>query len=561
MNENRDKNLLKIFLFAITCINLLQGSFTELLPDEAYYYMYSTRLSWGYFDHPPMIALLIKITETLSHSEIGVRLSCVLLNTATAYLIYQLAAPKNIRKFIFIYFNFIAFQALGFLAVPDTPLMFFTALFLLAFQAFSNSQNLRNTLWLSLSCACLIYSKYHGFLVIGFAFLSNLSLLKKPLTYTVAIISIFLLAPHIYWELQNEFPSVKYHLAYRFDGGVKADNIFGYLGGQLAFIGPIGAYMLSKINFNIKNTSVLHRANVFVAFGFLLFFFAAAFNGRIEANWTAAAFIPFVVLANEASEHLQYKFIKYAAITTFLLILPLRAYLIFDFLPVEMNYKLQRHGWKDWAEKVKEKANGANVIFQDSYQKASMYTFYAEAFAHSPNSFGLRKNQYDIWSDMELHVQGKPALVFPNWETNMFDSINNTKVFRKISCLHYNKYYCYTKAQFHFDKTSYQIKQGDTLRLKLRITAPDYVYKTIDAEPSLQTQLGYRVFFLNKDSMADFYTSYQMKPFLKPLSMEDFKDFNIENKSLPIGKYKLILFGKTGTLGIGICKPIDVEIN
>ncbi len=560
MNDKSDKYLLKVFLLVITCINLLQGSFTELLPDEAYYYMYSTRLAWGYFDHPPMIALLIKLTEIFTHSELGVRLSSVLLNTGTAYLLYLLAAPKNITKFIFIYFNFIAFQALGFLAVPDIPLMFFTASFLLAFKAFSETQNMQNIAVLGLCSACLIYSKYHGFLVIGFAFLSNLSLLKKPATYLLAILSIAILSPHIFWQIQNEFPSIKYHLAYRFDGGVKADNVFGYFGGQLAFIGPVGAYLLTKINFKLKDTSVLHRANLFVALGFLLFFFVASFNGRIEANWTAAAFIPFIVLANEASEKFSLKLLKFAAIITFVLILPLRLYLMINFLPSEVNYKFQRHGWKDWAEKIKAKAKGEHVIFQDSYQKASMYTFYAESFAHSPNSFGLRKNQFDVWSDMELQVQGKPALVFPNWETDMFDSINNTKVFKSISCLYYNRYYCYTKAEFHFEEAKYAAKQGDTLRLKMCVVAPEYVYKNIDEEPTLTTQLGYRIFYLDKDSTADFYIPYQMKNYLTRKNKMNFKEVLIANNALTKGNYKLIFFGKTGTLGIGICKPIDIEV-
>ena len=49
------------FLAIWLVINLIQSYFTELAHDEAYYWMYSKYLSWGYFDHPPMIALIIKI--------------------------------------------------------------------------------------------------------------------------------------------------------------------------------------------------------------------------------------------------------------------------------------------------------------------------------------------------------------------------------------------------------------------------------------------------------------------------------------------------------------------
>jgi hypothetical protein len=507
-----------------------------------------------------MIGLLIKLSEFFTHSEWGVRASSVLMHTATAWMLIKLCKPKQAFPFVFIYFNYIAFQALGFLAVPDTPLLFFTACFLYVFDTFSKQQNARNTFMLALCSALLIYSKYHGFLVIAFAFLSNLSLLKKGSTYAVAILSVLMLSPHIYWQIHNEFPSIKYHLAYRFDGGVKLDNIFGYLGGQIAFVGPVGAYLFTKFNYQIKNTTALHRASVFVAAGFMLFFLAASFNGRIEANWTAAAFVPFMILAYEVSDRVSSKMLQISAITLFVLIIPFRIYLMVDFLPAELNYRFQRHGWKDWAEKIKAKADGAHVVFQDSYQKASMYTFYAEDFAHSPNSFGLRKNQFDVWSDMELAVQGKPALVFPNWETNMFDSVTGTKMFRNISCLSYQTYYCYTKAEFHFSAKNYVMKEGDSLRLQACVTAPEYVYRDIDKEATLPTQLAYRLYYLDRDSLADFYINYHLKDFLVKPEEKKYKDIKVANASLRKGKYKLILFGKTGTLGIGICKPVDIEV-
>ena len=42
-------------------LNISQSRFTELLHDEAYYYIYSQDLAWGYYDHPPVIALMIRL--------------------------------------------------------------------------------------------------------------------------------------------------------------------------------------------------------------------------------------------------------------------------------------------------------------------------------------------------------------------------------------------------------------------------------------------------------------------------------------------------------------------
>ncbi len=52
----------------------MQSGLTELQDDEAYYWVYSHFLDWGYFDHPPMTALLIKMGYAIFHNELGVRL-------------------------------------------------------------------------------------------------------------------------------------------------------------------------------------------------------------------------------------------------------------------------------------------------------------------------------------------------------------------------------------------------------------------------------------------------------------------------------------------------------
>lgn len=53
-------------------VNLVQAGCTELADDEAYYHMFAGRLAWGYFDHPPMTALLVHLGGFLG-GEIGVR--------------------------------------------------------------------------------------------------------------------------------------------------------------------------------------------------------------------------------------------------------------------------------------------------------------------------------------------------------------------------------------------------------------------------------------------------------------------------------------------------------
>ena len=121
-------------------LGLIQASFTELQDDEAYYWVYSKFLSWGYFDHPPMIALLVKMGYSIFPNELGVRLFPLLLNILSLFLIERLLDKKNSFLFYAIAISMAALQLGGFIAVPDIPLIFFTAFFFLRYKNFCAAQ-------------------------------------------------------------------------------------------------------------------------------------------------------------------------------------------------------------------------------------------------------------------------------------------------------------------------------------------------------------------------------------------------------------------------------------
>ena len=88
--------LLLYLLDAVLLRNLLQAHFTELIFDEAYYWYYAKEMAWGYFDHPPMVALLIKIGSFFFNGELGVRLMSCLLSVGTFLILWSLIdSPKK----------------------------------------------------------------------------------------------------------------------------------------------------------------------------------------------------------------------------------------------------------------------------------------------------------------------------------------------------------------------------------------------------------------------------------------------------------------------------------
>ena len=174
------KNHRLIFYGCWVLLAVIQSSFTELLDDEAYYWVYSRFLDWGYFDHPPMIGLLIKAGYAVFPNEFGVRLFPLIMNTLSIVIIEKLIGIKkttgsNAPAYLFyaIILSIAVLQVSGFVAVPDTPLIFFTALFFLLYKKFVANYSLVNTFLLGLGTALLFYSKYHAVLVVLFTLLSN----------------------------------------------------------------------------------------------------------------------------------------------------------------------------------------------------------------------------------------------------------------------------------------------------------------------------------------------------------------------------------------------------
>jgi len=59
MNLFFQKHHRLLFYSSWLLLALAQAASTELIADEAYYWVYSRFPAWGYFDHPPMIAFII----------------------------------------------------------------------------------------------------------------------------------------------------------------------------------------------------------------------------------------------------------------------------------------------------------------------------------------------------------------------------------------------------------------------------------------------------------------------------------------------------------------------
>lgn len=65
----------------------------NLLVEEAYYWNYSNHLDFSFLDHPPMVALLIKLgTLIFGVNEFGVRVATIFCLILTGYFSFKLTS-------------------------------------------------------------------------------------------------------------------------------------------------------------------------------------------------------------------------------------------------------------------------------------------------------------------------------------------------------------------------------------------------------------------------------------------------------------------------------------
>lgn len=393
-------------------ISFVQAAGTELFDDEAYYWVYAKFMDWGYFDHPPMISVMIKLGTLVFAGELGVRLLVVLMGTASVFLIEKLTQPKDQKLFYALVLNMAVLQIGGIIAVPDIPLLFFTALFFLAYGNYIAKNSWVSAVYLAIVIALLLYSKYHGILIVLATIFSNWKLLKQPLTWLVIAAAIALFMPHVLWQLEHGLPSLNYHLFERVSPAYSLSFTTDYLAGQLLIAGPLLGWLMIWSSFKYKPVDVTQKAMKW-SLGFVYFlFFISSFKSRTEANWTVPLLVPLIVLAYHHLESNR-KFQKwiYAVLpVSILLILLVRVFMILDTPLIEKLPKDEFHYSKSWTSAIKEKSNGLQVVFTNSYQRASKYWFYTGDTAFSLNTHLYRRSNYNFWP-LELQLQQKPVFI------------------------------------------------------------------------------------------------------------------------------------------------------
>ena len=406
--------LLFILLIAWFLVNLFQATFTEVISDEAYYGLYGRYLAWGYFDHPPMIGLMTKISSLFFSGNLGIRFMTVILQPLTLLFMWKTVDDYHpdcdkVYSLFIIAGSICLFAVFGFFTTPDVPLLFFTAFFLYSYKNFLASDSWKNVSLLSLSMAGLVYSKYHAVLIIGFVIISNIRLLKSYRFWMAGLSALILFTPHLWWQVVNNYPSFRFHLIERSEG-FKWVNVIEYLPNQMAVFNPFVLGAVVYIMVKNKPEDLFTRALYFLIVGFIVFFGLTSIHDHVEPQWTVSCSIAMIILIFNYStvNPGMFRFIRRALLPVVILLLIARILLVAN---IPLGRYLGFNGKKAKYKFIESVAKDLPVLFTGSFQYPSLYSFFTGKVGIGVSTLSSRKTEYDIWQ-LEKEFNNKPVFVY-----------------------------------------------------------------------------------------------------------------------------------------------------
>jgi len=374
-----------IFLLAgSTVFRLFYIQWVDLAPDEAYYFTWSRNLQWGYYDHPPLVAFLIRIFMAVGgQEEFGVRLGWVLIGALLTILLYRMGTKmfgsERAGFYSALLMNVSLLASAGSVIVtPDGPQVLFWALAI--FSVYKAADSGRRYWWYltGLFFGLGLLSKYTMVLlapcILGFLFSSQegRAWLRRKEPYLALLLGLLVFSPVILWNGQQDWISFRFQISHGLEikkaAGLK--HFGDYWAGQAGLVSPlmflavIWAMAKSGIEgFRRRNKNLLLL--FWTSAPILLFFAGTSLRSKVEANWPALAYFSAVVaLAGMSSEEwpgwrgarkgFARAAVALALLVTFLAhIQPL--YPIVP-IPAKKDPTSQLYGWRLLGERIQEAA-------------------------------------------------------------------------------------------------------------------------------------------------------------------------------------------------------------
>ena len=284
-------------------LRLVYAGSVELMPEETYYWNYSRHLDFGYLDHPPMVAWLIRAaTAVFGQTEFGVRAGALGCGLLTSIFVYKLA--RNLYGETAALAALLLTQALpyfflsGLLMTPDAVMVAAWAgsLYFLE-RALLGGQS--RAWWRAGVCLGIgMISKYSiallGLAAVAFMLWDRESRRwwRRPEPYIGALLALAIFSPVIIWNAQHDWASFAFQTSRRLAEKPQF-ALHKLIGSILVLITPMGALAAAALlrrpanplapevirRRRLTGLAVLIPLSVFAAF---------SLRHEVKLDWTGA---------------------------------------------------------------------------------------------------------------------------------------------------------------------------------------------------------------------------------------------------------------------------------
>src|SRR6478752_3391530 len=325
MNPNEARLALNtaLAILALVALRLVAAAYTPITFDEAYYWMWSKHLAGGYYDHPPMVAVVIRLgTLIAGDTEFGVRLVSILLGLPMSWAIYQAAAmlfgSRRVAASSAILPNITLLAAVGTMIVtPDAPVLVASSFLLFALAKVL--QTGRGVWWLAVGAAagCALLSKYTA-LFFGPAILIWLVAVPKlrqwlisPWLYLGGLVALLLFSPVLLWNADHHWVSFLKQMGRARIEDFRPAFIAELIPTLIAFatplvwmLGAMGLYAIFRRRAGAPPARVLVNTMFWVI---VAYFMWHSLHARVEANWFAPVYPAFAIAAAVAAHLVEWE--------------------------------------------------------------------------------------------------------------------------------------------------------------------------------------------------------------------------------------------------------------
>ncbi len=422
-------NPIVIICILLIGIRIIFINIMGIMPQDAYYDFYAQHIDLSYYDHPPLIAYILRLFTTLFGKKVIVlKLADFTITLFTIIAFYKLAGKflsrNKTQMATALLISTLMVSILSLISTPDVPLMLCWAISLIfLYDAIWKKKNIC-WVWSGIFTGLSFDSKYTAlFLIIGLVgFLMmtksfrNLIISKWFFLYLISFVITIL--PVVIWNAKNNFASFKFQSEGRVQEGLHVDitGFIGVIGHQSAILLPTLFFSLVYFIYRYCRKYGIRPGRIPSEQLFLLCFFIPLFLGFIfisffywvKLNWIMPAYITGIIWV---VRFWNIKWIRFQLIFSLILHLLLAIEIIFYVFPIRSDDTW--FGWTAFSDKVttmREQYPKAFIFSSDDYKTAAILNFYLNEMVYSKNIVGEKALQFDFVGTDLRTLNGRNAI-------------------------------------------------------------------------------------------------------------------------------------------------------